>query len=552
MRDHDSKNQSSNVVYKDDQFTNTEKHCTEEKMTAKQKLQQQRMQRVVDDISSGIRYRSSTEDILRIILPFIRIFLEENLFRYLLGLLNVYTNLTAEMIANCAGCLSSTVRSGRKDVESGKLPDVRRQRRRNAGRKTFEYRNPRLISEILKYVRLRSYGPCTKDIAEYTAVTLTGIQSFIKKKFSIFIAESTIYRILITHDIRLRTNKKLLYANSGTETESQRVTRHLQFDYIDEILQKADDPKCIILSVDCKKKENLGSFHSGGRCYAFKNDEVKTEDHTFFKPLKTNTLEHLDDLLDRQEGKAIPYGVMDYTMNKAYISVGITHDTPEFVAKSIERFFDRIRKDHPDAEDVYILCDGGGSNNARSLVFKYYMTMLSQKIGMKITIVHYPPYRSKFNKIERHVFAQISKKFERSVLYNLRTVLALIQSTTTSKGLTVEAELDTEIYHIGQKLTPDQQALIRVKYIGPTKDADTKLSYLIDGTKLEDSSFPSISHKTVFDTKEDIDQSCNTTTGKEQTKKSPIQSKKKKSSKNKSQTSGKRIPGKPKPSLKTA
>ena len=301
------------------------------------------------------------------------------------------------------------------------------------------------MAEIKRYVELRSYGPCTQGTQQYTLATVEGCRLMLKKK-GYTVATSTVFSYFASASIRCRMNKKLLYGNQKTETESQKAIRHSQFDLINKILDNVNDPEKIVLSIDGKKKENLGHNAARKASYTLPGKEHLSGDHDFFKPLNVTTLNGEKDLLCREEGKAIPYGIYDIVMNKGYVNTGISSDTPEFVRYSIKRFFDEILKDHPHARELILLCDGGGSNNSRCVSFRYQMAILSKQIGMKITIIHYPPYRSKFNKIERHLFAYISKNFERSQLVSLQCVLDLIRATTTKKGLTVRAELDPGYY----------------------------------------------------------------------------------------------------------
>ena len=443
--------------------------------------------------------------ILSLIIPFMRLFMEEDTFRFLLGVLSCFTRLTNKDIASCAGCSPKRVQSGRKEVLNRHIPSLSRRRKPGGGRKCTRRSDTKIRSEIIRYVELRSYGPCTKGTREYTAATIDGIRKMLQRRLGETISETTIRNILRDEHIQLRTNKKLLYGNAGKETDAQKVIRHLQFDYIYSVREKVNDPHCIVLSIDCKKKEVLGPYSRiSGKSYTLPGLSVKVNEHDFMTPLKVATLKDEDDLLDRQEGKAIPYGIYDLAMNKAYISVGISHDTPEFVVASIFRFFYRIKKDHPQAKRLYLLCDGGGSNNSRSDAFKFQIALLSKQIGMPVEIVHYPPYRSKFNPIERQVFAYISKRFERGPLYNMRTVLNEIRGTTTQKGLRVEAELDTKCYELKQKPTPEQMKLFQIRLTDKAHPENT-LSYEIDGTGISDSDVPKIELPTVFDLKKDID-----------------------------------------------
>lgn len=440
---------------------------------------------------------------LRIILPFLKLTLQESVYRFFLGMIAFYTNLTNKEIAEIAKCSPRLVSRGRTDVAQKRAPCVYRQRKTGAGRKTKMTK--KVMAEIKRYVELRSYGPCTQGTQQYTIATVKGCQKMLERKGH-HLSRGAIYAYFVAASIRCRMNKKLLYGNQKTETEAQKAIRHAQFDLINEYLNNIDDPSIILLSIDAKKKEILGQNAAKKAGFTLQGKEPLSEDHDFYQPLNVKTLNGMDDLLRREEGKAIPYGVYDWLMNKGYVNIGITSDTPEFVRHSISRFMPEIQKDHPQAKELVLLCDGGGSNNSRCTAFRYQMALLSKEIGMKITVIHYPPYRSKFNKIERLLFAFISKNFERSQLINLQRILDLVRSTITSKGLTVKAEVDTGYYATGKKPTEEQMNLFSCEYFGPTKDAEhtSKLSYIIDGRMIKDSDIPD-DRITVFDLKENFD-----------------------------------------------
>ena len=440
---------------------------------------------------------------LCILLPILSACLPEAVYRFVLGMVSLYTSLTNKEVAEIAHSSARRVSKGRSEVAQRRAPLFHKQRRKGGGRKTKI--TPNIESEIKRYVSLRSYGPCTQGLQEYTAATVRGCQKMLERKLGMHISVGLIYKYLEDNNIRFRKNKKLLYGNQKTETKEQKIMRHLQFDLINEYMEKLNSPEWLVLSVDGKKKENLGAFSSSCGGYDLPDDPVIVNDHDFFVPLNVKTLQNEEDLLSRQEGKAVPYGIYDIALNKGYMNIGISSDTAESVQKLIFLFLPEIRKDHPEASNLLLFCDGGGSNAARCKDFKYQMAVLSKKTGLKITVIHYPPYCSKFNKIERRLFAYVSRKFERCPLYNLQCVLDLARSTTTETGLVVKAELDTCIYKTGQKPTDEQMNSFSCKYFGPTKQAKIKLSYTIDGSKMKDSDLPSQKSITVFDIKENID-----------------------------------------------
>ena len=464
---------------------------------------------MANHLSNEPRHLKELGPILGLVLGFVRIFLAENVFRYLLGILAYHTDLTIRNVAECAKCSPKVVQTGRQEVVRRTPLDVRRKRKKGGGKKRSpDYERNR--KEIIKFVRLRSYGPCTKGMQEYTAVTISGICEFMQRKYGVKISRSQIHCILHDANIRLRKNKKLLYGNQKTETDEMRAIRHLQFDLIAEVLEKeVNNPFSIVLSVDTKKTENLGPWAAPKPMWSMGEEAINSPDHDFLKVLEVKTLKGMDDLLQRQEGKAIPQGIYDIGMKKAYIGIGISHDTSEFACCTINRFFSKIKADHPQAKKLILLCDGGGSYNARGFQFKLHALKLSNEIGMPIHVYHYPPYRSKFNPIERHVFAPLSFQYQHAQLTDIRTILALTNSTKTSTGLTVQAELDPHVYATGQKTTDEQKQFVNrhITYVKSDHIAENKLSYTLNGVHVTESGLPSWAAPTVFNIKENFDMS---------------------------------------------
>lgn len=469
------------------------------KIDKKTKAIQERLDAFASSLPDPCGPRPGRLQLLAVILGFLSIVLAENHYRFLLGLLDLYSPFSQKEIADASGKSPATVYAGRMEAASGKAPRIGRERNEGAGRKKTTDKVAGLLDEIIRFVELRSYGPCTRGIGEYTAATAAGIRDFILRKLGVAMSVTAVRCLLLANGIRLRKNRKLMYANQDCENTVQRAVRHMQFDYIDTVKARIGDSSAIVLSLDCKKKENLGCFSSGGTSYTLKDRPVVVSDHDFFKPLDFSTLEDMDDLLDRQEGKAIPYGIYDIQMNKGYVNVGITHDTPGFIRASLEKFLPDILDDHPGAGKIFILCDGGGSNSSRSSEFKWRIAQFSRAAGMPVEVVHYPPYRSKFNPVERKLFAPVSRRFSESPLFSLRTVLAKLNGTTTKKGLVVKASLDVGVYELKQKPTQEQMGMFSIEYTGPTKDLKSKLSYVIDGTAMTGDAFTEAERKTVFD-----------------------------------------------------
>ncbi len=183
-----------------------------------------------------------------------------------------------------------------------------------------------------------------------------------------------------------------------------------------------------MISVDTKKKENIGEFKNNGKEWSPKDEHVDV---------------NVYDFIDKKLGKAAPYGVYDVTENKGWVSVGISSDTAEFAVESIRRWwYEMGKKIYKNATDIMITADCGGSNGYRVRLWKYELQQLANELGKAITVCHFPPGTSKWNKIEHKMFCQISLNWRATPLANLQTIVKLIGNTTTSTGLIIKTKVD--------------------------------------------------------------------------------------------------------------
>ena len=241
----------------------------------------------------------------------------------------------------------------------------------------------------------------------------------------------------------------------------QHPDRDAQFRYISETAEqflKAGDP---VISIDTKKKENIGNFKNNGSEYRPKGNPRQVLDHDFPLP---------------ELGKVAPYGVYVLNNNTGFINLGISHDTPEFAGASVRAWWNAIGKNtFPDAKRIYITCDNGGSNGSRIWLFKHYLQNISNETGLEIHVSHFPPGTSKWNKIEHRLFCYISKNWQGQPLIDIETVVNLISSTTTKTGLEVVCKVDPNTYETGLKITEDQKEIINITFVGPNE----KWNYII-------------------------------------------------------------------------
>jgi len=208
--------------------------------------------------------------------------------------------------------------------------------------------------------------------------------------------------------------------------------RNAQFEHINSQAKQFMDEDEPVISIDAKKKENIGNFKNNGSEYQKAKNPVRVLDHDF--PLKDS-------------GKATPYGVYDIGKNKGFVNVGISSDTAEFAANSIMKWWESVGKTtYPNATKLMITADCGGSNGYRNRLWRVKLQEIANRLGMPVYVSHFPPGTSKWNKIEHRLFSFISINWRGKPLVDLMTVINLIASTTTSAGLTVECISDAKIY----------------------------------------------------------------------------------------------------------
>ena len=240
-----------------------------------------------------------------------------------------------------------------------------------------------------------------------------------------------------------------LQANRKTKEGPQHANRDTQFRYINrqvKALLGAGDP---VISVDAKKKEVVGPFKNAGRTWRPKG-----------RPKEVNT----KDFPSLAEGKALPYGIYDTGRNRAVVNVGVTHDTAEFAVESIRRWWKLDgRKAYPAARRLLICADAGGSNGNRLRLWKLNLQHLADQIQLPITVCHYPPGTSKWNKIEHRLFSFISLNWKGEPLINYETIINLIGGTKTRTGLKVKAVLDTNDYEIGIEVSDEELEDVRLR-----------------------------------------------------------------------------------------
>ena len=225
--------------------------------------------------------------------------------------------------------------------------------------------------------------------------------------------------------------------------------RNAQFEYLNAQVREQQALGNPVISVDTKKKELVGDFKNSGREWQPKGEPVPVRVHDFIIP---------------ELGRANPYGVYDLQHNQGWVSVGTDHDTASFAVATIRRWWLGMgRALYPEATQLLITADGGGSNGSRVRLWKIELQRLADELGMPIQVSHLPPGTSKWNKIEHRLFAFLTQNWRAKPLTSHEVIVNLIASTTNTKGLKVQCELDTDLYPSGTKVSPAEMAKVRLK-----------------------------------------------------------------------------------------
>ncbi len=340
------------------------------------------------------------------------------------------------LVARAADVREATVSLGAWELESGPEP-LGRARRPGGGRKRAAEADPGLIPALLALVQPQERGDPMSPLRWTTESTRNLAGELTRQGHRV--SADTVARLLRAEGFSLQGNAKTIEGKLHPDRDGQ-------FRYINEQARAraaAGDP---VISVDTKKKEQVGQYANTGRTWRPKGDPVKVRDHDF--PAG-------------DDGKAIPYGIYDLAASTGFVSVGTDHDTAAFAIESIRRWWQaRGSRDYPDARRLLITADAGGSNGYRTRAWKAGLAQLARETGLEITCCHFPPGTSKWNKIEHRLFSAITMNWRGRPLTSHEVVVNTIAATTTRTGLTVTAELDPGTYPTGIKISDEQMAAL--------------------------------------------------------------------------------------------
>ncbi len=344
-------------------------------------------------------------------------------------------------ISELTGMSRTTITKGMKELKKSKILPDEMIRHSGGGRKSLLENDKQISAAIENIVGENTAGDPMK-VLKWTSKTSRNIATELSKK-GIIVSHTTVCKILNELDYSLQSNKKIL-------NTKQDPNRDDQFKYINKIVTKFFNKDYPVISVDTKKKELVGNFKNNGQTWNKKNKAKAVYDHDF-KSLS--------------DGLAIPYGTYDIKANDGFVNVGTSADTAEFAVNSILQWWKIFGcKRYPAAKELLICADGGGSNSSRGRLWKTQLQQLSNKIKIDITVCHYPPGTSKWNKIEHKMFSFISLNWKGIPLENYETIIKLISGTKTKTGLKVKAKLDENTYKKGIKISDDDFEKIHLIY----------------------------------------------------------------------------------------
>ena len=342
------------------------------------------------------------------------------------------------IVAGITGLARSTINRGGDDLDAAP-PAKGRVRRTGGGRKAVSENDPELVPELKRLVEPATLGDPMRPLIwvsksmDKLAETLTAMGHPV--------SADTVRKELVKLGFSRQFNRK---ADEG----SRHPDRNAQFEHINaqvSAAQKAGQPA---ISVDTKKKELVGNYRNGGSDYRPKGDPQRVNVHDF---------------VNKELGKAVPYGVYDVAANAGFVSVGITSDTAEFAVEAIRTWFGRMgRQRYPNGRELTITADCGGSNGARVRLWKAELQKFADETGLVLHVHHYPPGTSKWNKIEHRMFCHITQNWRGRPLRDRLAIVELIGATTTKTGLKVECALDTRTYEKGIQVSDAEMRTLNI------------------------------------------------------------------------------------------
>lgn len=338
-----------------------------------------------------------------------------------------------QAVADITGMSRQTIYVGISDIDSKNHKDGRI-RKPGGGRKRLSEKHPKLLSALDNLIDPTIRGDPESALRWTCKSARNLVENLTEKGFSL--GRQSVVNILNDLGYSLQSNRKT------SEGRKDHPDRNEQFHYISKCVGKFLRSKDPVLSVDTKKKELVGKYKNNGQEWKPKESPIEVLSHDFPDP---------------KVPKAVPYGVYDIGKNTGWVNVGTDADTAEFAMESIRQWWRQMgKKKYPKAKRLLICADAGGSNGYRSHLWKRELQKFCDQSGFTVTVCHFPPGTSKWNKIEHRLFSYISMNWRGQPLVDYQTVVNLIAATTTKTGLTVKVRLDKNKYEKGIKVSPEE------------------------------------------------------------------------------------------------
>jgi hypothetical protein len=342
------------------------------------------------------------------------------------------------LVSEVTGMSRVTIGNGIKEIKEAYEDekdldlDPKRIRETGGGRKKAIEHDPSVIQDLTDLLEDNTRGDPMSPLKWTCKSTNTLADELNKDKYRV--SREIVRHLLLENGYSLQANKKTLQGKSHPD-------RDAQFKFINESIKEFQEAKQPVISIDTKKKENLGLLKNNGKEWRLKGDPRKVKDHDF---------------PDAELGKAIPYGVYDIANNDGFVNVGVDHDTAEFAIQSIGNWWKYMGKEsYPNATKLFITADCGGSNRPVGHLWKIGLQKLSNDLGLEIHVSHFPPGTSKWNKIEHRMFSHISSNWKGQPLTSREVVVSLIGATKTKAGLKIKSVLDENKYAVGKKVAKE-------------------------------------------------------------------------------------------------
>jgi len=345
------------------------------------------------------------------------------------------------IVAKATGLSRTTLHSeGLEKAQDPPANHRNRIRKEGGGRKKLTQQEPKLLSALEALVEPTTRGD-PESALRWTCRSTRQLAAALKAQ-GYRIGHQTVASLLDDLGYSLQGNQK-------TTEGSSHPDRDAQFKYIQRRVEEFQSRGQPVVSVDTKKKEHVGDFKNNGKEWRPKGNPERVRVYDF---------------VDKTLGKANPYGVYDTTANVGWVSVGVDHDTAEFAVETLRRWWEKMGlSQYPVATELLVTADGGGSNGTRVRLWKVALQRLADQTGLRISVCHFPPGTSKWNKIEHRMFSYISLNWRGKPLISHEVIVNLIAGTTTRTGLKIQAELDTNVYPKGIQVTDKELEKVQIQ-----------------------------------------------------------------------------------------